>query len=97
MIKWFDVREATDFAREQADFLLRELTGISGKRDAVFARKAEDALVKVDARVKAFRTTHSLNFYQRARLANVFLWTLRDGGCPAEYAEELTQWLTLRL
>jgi hypothetical protein len=97
MIKWFDVRAPTEFAREQASFILRELTGISGKRDALFARKAQQVLTTVDAQARSFRASHSLNFYQRAKLANTFLWALRDGGCPAEYAQELTEWLTLRL
>ena len=27
----------------------------------------------------------------------LFLWTLKDAGCPEDYANQLTDWLTLRL
>lgn len=97
MFGWFDARECVELGRALAQELLPVLEKGAVRGQAKFAAKAEKALVKTDARVREFRRTHKLNFYKRSRLANSFLWTLKDGGCPEDYAQELTQWLTFRL
>lgn len=97
LFKWLDTGEAERFAREMAGLVLSELSGSAHKRDAKFAARAEKVLIRVDNRVKDFRRGQALNFYKKSKLANTFLWTLKDGGCPEDYANELTEWLTLRL
>ncbi|NML42685.1 hypothetical protein HHL11_02910 [Ramlibacter sp. G-1-2-2] len=97
MFKWFATAPAQQFAQEQADFILSQLRGSMDKRDAKFTAKAEKVLVRVDRNARDFRTRERLNFYKKARLANAFLWKLKDGGCPPEYAKQLTEWLTFRL
>jgi hypothetical protein len=97
MFSWFSSAESQRFGKELAALVLAELAGSLRKHDAKFAGKAEKALLRADQRVAQFKSSHQLNFYQRAKLANAFLWQLRDGGCSAEYAQELTQWLSMRL
>jgi hypothetical protein len=97
MFSWFDTRPSVQFARDLAQDLLKTLVSSTEARDAKFKVKAEKALIRADARVREFRRVHAMNFYKRSKLANTFLWTLRDGGCPADYATELTEWLTYRL
>jgi len=97
MLSWFDTRPSVQFARELAQELLKTLVASTEARDAKFKVKAEKALVKADTKVREFQRAQRLNFYKRSRLANTFLWTLRDGGCPPDYATELTEWLTMRL
>jgi hypothetical protein len=97
MFDWFDARPSVDFARQLATELLAELAGGAGRHQAKFAAKAEKALIRADGKVRDFRRTHKLNVYTRSRLANTFLWALKDGGCAPEYAQELTEWLTYRL
>lgn len=97
MFNWFDVRPSVRFGQELAQELLTSLSAMTGKRDAKFAAKAEKALIKADRRVHDFCRKERMNFYKRSRLANAFLWTLKDGGCPEQYATELTGWLTHRL
>lgn len=97
MFSWFSTVEARRFGNEVAAFLLGELSGSLGKREGKFAGKVEKALLQVDRRVAEFKTHHKLNVYQRAKLANTFLWALRDGGCSPEYAQQLTEWLSVRL
>lgn len=97
MFNWFDARASVDFGRQLATDLLAALSAGVGRHEAKFAAKAEKALIKADGKVRDFRRTHKLNFYKRSRLANTFLWTLKDGGCAPEYAQELTEWLTYRL
>ena len=93
MMDWFDTRRSVAFAQE----LARDFLGSLGERDPQFEKKAKKALARADTKVRGFRDTERLNFYKRSKLANTFLWTLKDGGCPGDYASELTEWLTLRL
>jgi hypothetical protein len=96
-IKWLDATEASRFGSELAGSILDELSGTLQKRDAKFTAKAGKVLVKAARRIEQFKTRESLNFYKKSKLANSFLWTLKDRGCPQAYTEELTQWLTVRL
>jgi hypothetical protein len=97
VLKWFDSAPASAFGKELAGFLLAELTGSLAKRDAKFRTRAEKALAQADRRLRDFKGQQRLNVWKRSRLANAFLWGLKDGGCPDDYASELTRWLTLRL
>jgi len=97
MLQYFNTRNSDRFARELAQELMTELGASIGKKDAKFTAKAEKALVRADGKVRSFKAKERLNFYKRSKLANAFLWALKDGGCPPDYASELTEWLTLRL
>jgi hypothetical protein len=97
VFKWFASRPAEVFARELATFILSELQGSVGKRDAKFQARAEKILNRADGRVRDFKARESLNFWSKSKLANTFLWALKDEGCPDDYAKELAQWLTVRL
>ncbi|WP_421953755.1 hypothetical protein [Polaromonas sp.] len=78
--------------------MLGELQSRGADRNAgKFSAKVQRTLNKATARIVAFKTAHPMNFYQRSKLANAFLWALKDGGCAEDYATELTEWVTLRL
>jgi hypothetical protein len=97
LLRWFDTREATAFGGELARFILTQLGGRLEARDEKFKTKAAKTLVQAGRRLDEFKSSHALNFYTKGRLANAFLWALKDGGCPAAYADELTGWLTRSL
>jgi hypothetical protein len=97
MFSAFSAAEANRFGKELAGFLLSEMAAAPSQSDAKFAAKVEKLLLRADQRVAEFKKAQSLNFYQRARLANTFLWTLKEGGCSDEYADKLTSWLSMRL
>jgi hypothetical protein len=97
VLKWFDSAPSVTFGRELAGFVVAELTGSLAKRDAKFRARAEKVLTQADRRLRDFKAQQRLNFWKRSRLANAFLWGLKDGGCPDDYASELTRWLTVRL
>ncbi len=99
LLSWFDTGPSRAFAEELAKFILGELaTQTKAKaKDAKFTPKAQKTLQKAARQLQAFKAKQPLNFYKKSKLANAFLWTLKDGGCPAAYADELTEWLTLRL
>ena len=97
MLKWWSSSESQAFGSELARFLLAELSDSLGKGEAKFAGKVEKVLLRADQRIAEFKRQNSLNFFQRAKLANTFLWKLKDGGCSEEYATKLTEWLSMRL
>jgi hypothetical protein len=97
MFDWFATAAAQAFAKEQAEYILKQLRGSLDKRDAKFTAKAEKVLVNVDRNTREFRAREKMNVYKKSRLANAFLWALKDGGCPEDYAQQLTEWLTYRL
>lgn len=97
MFSWFSTSESVRFGKELAAFVLEELTDATGKADAKFTAKAEKALQRADQRVREFKARERMNVYKKAKLANAFLWTLRDSGCSQEYADKLTDWLSVRL
>lgn len=96
-LKFFDAGEAKSFGHDLASFVITELDRGKDAKDSRYKVKAEKALAKAARRVQDFRAVHRLNFYQKSRLVNSFLWTLKDGGCAPDFADELTEWLTLRL
>jgi hypothetical protein len=97
MLNWLSSEESVRFGQETARFVMQELASSNDRRDAKFARHAEKVLQQVDRRLAAFKSRERLNVYKRAKLANAFLWGLKEGGCAEAYANELTEWLTLRL
>src|SRR3954469_1449039 len=97
MFSWFSTSASVRFGQELATDLMTELSGSTGKADAKFTAKAEKALTRADQRVQDFKARERMNVYKKAKLANAFLWTLKDSGCTEEYANRLTDWLSVRL
>lgn len=97
MFSWFSSSESVRFGNELAAFVLSELSASATKADAKFTAKAEKALLRADQRVQEFKARERMNVYKKAKLANAFLWTLKDKGCTEEYAAKLTDWLSVRL
>ena len=97
IFSWFDTKEVRRFGQGLAQFMMAEIPSDARVKDAKFAAKTGKVMQKAARRLQDFKATHKLNPYKRAKLANAFLWGLRDAQCPAAYADELTEWLTLRL
>lgn len=97
IFSWFDTREVRRFGTGLAKFIIGEMPVAAKTKEAKFAAKAGKTLKKAAIQLQTFKAAHKLNPYKRAKLANAFLWGLKDAKCPAAYADELTEWLTLRL
>lgn len=93
----FNSSEAEAMAHELATLILGHLSAASRQSGKKFHAKADKILVRVEKRIAQYKTSHSINWYQRSRASNNFLWTLKDGGCSDDYANELTRWFVLRL
>jgi hypothetical protein len=95
---WFRTSDAEAFGHDLADFMIRELEGkLTSSLDAKAKKKAERVMRLAEGRVQDFRAKHSLNFFKRAKAANAFLWKLKDAGWPLPAANQMTDWLTMRL
>ncbi|HUL57100.1 MAG TPA: hypothetical protein VLT60_08875 [Usitatibacter sp.] len=97
VLKWLDTANSVAFGRELATFIMEELSHSLQKRDAKFTAKAEKVLARAARKVTDFKARERLNFYKKSKLANEFLWALKESGCPHDYTNELTRWLTVRL
>jgi hypothetical protein len=94
---WFRAAEAQAFGKELAAFMVSELRGDLKPLDTKQAKKAEKTMVKAARKVDDFRARHRLNVYKKSKLANSFLWELKEAGWPPEVANQMTDWLTMRL
>ncbi|MCG2594734.1 hypothetical protein LZ009_18295 [Ramlibacter sp. XY19] len=97
MLQWFATAKSVAFGKDLAAFVLRELAASTVKNETKFSAKAEKVLIRADQRVRDFAATERMNVYKRSKLANAFLWALKDAGCPPDYAQQLTEWLSYRL
>ena len=97
VMKMLDAKAAEAFGQELAGFIMKELSSSVHKRDKKFIDKAAKVMVRAARKVDDFKKRETLNFYKKSKLANAFLWGLKDAGCPHDYTDELTRWLTVRL
>lgn len=97
LLSWFDTREASAFGVTLAQRVLRDLPPDIRAEEKRFAKRAEKSLLAASRDLQAFKRTHSLNMLQKAKLGNAFLWTLREAGYDADYAGEVTHWMTMQL
>jgi hypothetical protein len=97
MFSWFSSADCTEFGKTLASDLLRDLEAVQHKPGGKFAAKAEKALVRADQRVRDFKQQRKLNVFRKAKVANAFLWALKDAGISQGYSDQLTQWLSHRL
>jgi hypothetical protein len=97
MLSWFDAREASAFGTRLAEMLVERTPadGTVGRR--MLTKKHEAMLHQLEQHVVRFKAEHKLNAYKKAKLGNVFKWTLREKGYDVEYVDQLTHWLMLKI
>lgn len=97
LLGWFRAGEAKTFGQDLAAFMVKELQGNLDALNPKGRKRADRTMAKAAEKVQAFRATHSVNVYKKSQLANAFLWSLKEAGWPEQYANQMTDWLTLRL
>ena len=93
----FASADAQAFARGLAAAILDELGDAALRPGPKFKSQAERVLKKAARRIDEFKAGNRLNWFQRSRAANAFLWTLKDRQCVDDYAKELSEWFVMRL
>lgn len=97
LLNWFSVKKVKNISEELSNLILKDLKRIELKKEDLFMRKFQKTLNKADILIKKFKIDNKINFYQKSHLANHFLWSLKEGGCPDHYAKQLTDWLVMRI
>ena len=97
IFSWFDTREVRQFGTALAKFIIDEMPADARTRETKFAAKAGKTLQKAARQLQDFKATHKLNPYKQAKLANAFVWGLRDAKCPTPYADEKGASVLLRM
>lgn len=97
LLEWFRSADAEAFGRQLASTFVRDVKGDYDQLSGKAAKKATRAMENAARDIQMFRAKHPLNVYKKSRLANVFLWTLLEAGWPKPAAQQLTEWVTLRL
>lgn len=97
LLKYFDASDAKDFGVSLARIVI-ERTPNSSKvlSEKRLTKIHESVLSQLERQVFSFRKTHSLNFYTKAQLINVFKWTLLDKKYDAGYVDQLTTYILHR-
>ena len=92
MIEWFNSRQALESGVALADKLTPAVR--TDLPDFVLDAKKVEYIVGLAA-----AQTHglTLNFYQRAKLANAFKWRLIENGIERKAADEVTQALLVNM
>lgn len=97
IFKALSAKAGETFARELAGELMAQLGSAADHGTKKFQARSGKALQQAERRIEAFTREQPLNWLQRAKTGNAFLWALKDAGCPEAYAQELTQWLVAKL
>jgi hypothetical protein len=97
MLNWFSAAESERFGKELAEFVYTDIASSTVRDEAKFAARTEKTLLRAEQKLTEFKARERLNVFKKAKLANAFLWTLRDRGCPTEHADKLTEWLSTRM
>jgi 3-methyladenine DNA glycosylase/8-oxoguanine DNA glycosylase len=92
MIEWFNSRQALERGVALADKLTPAVR--TDKPEAVLSANKLEHIVGLAA---AQTNGLTLNFYQRARLANAFKWRLIENGVGRQVADEVTQALVVNM
>lgn len=94
---WLDASSSIEFGESLARFFLEKSPRDPKASEKKFAVKTSAVLQKMDEQITAFKASHKLNIYKKAKLGNAFKWALKDSGYDAEYIDKLTDWLMTRL
>lgn len=98
VMDWFNAGEAREFGRNLANMYAAEYSNIDQKKEkAGTVKKRAKLLVKLEQEAKQFGRTHRLNIYKKAKLGNMFKWTLLEKGFDKEFADKLTREVVLAL
>ena len=97
-LNFLNAREAVAIGNSLADqFISRATTDPARRAKKATPGEAEEELRKFVQRIDSDARPLRLNFYKRAKLANSFKWKLLQNGVKAEFVNELTRMLLLRL
>jgi len=98
VINWLDASAATKFGSDLAEFFIRRIPLVdSANTNKTSMANKRAALNEMFRQIEKFKIEHKMNFYKKAKLGNVFKWTLIEAGYNSEIVDDLTKKLLLKL
>ncbi|MBI4989028.1 MAG: hypothetical protein HZC23_09430 [Rhodocyclales bacterium] len=97
ILSWFNAKEAEDFGHGLAEFYDSQSKINAKASNHKAAEKQQKLVSQVLMKAQQFKTNHTLNAYQKAKLGNAFKWKLRDLGHETELVDMMTKDLLLAL
>ncbi len=95
MLRWLKAGDAQAFGESLANVFSERVPIESRLSEKKFAAKTKAVLRTMEIQIAQYRSSHSTNFYQKAKLGNAFKWSLRDKGYENTYVDEMTEWVIL--
>jgi len=97
MFGWFNAKKAEEFGTSLAQILIEKMPPGRMLEKSKLSSKTEYILVQLLAKIDEFKKIEKLNLYKKAKIANSFKWTLKDGGFEEAFNEKLVEWLVTHL
>ncbi len=97
MFSWFDARDAEEFGRSLAEFLIRQVPADPAKIDKKKAAKLAGVADELYRRIEQFKSAHKLNIYKKAKLGAAFKDRLIEAGHKTAFVEQMTKGVLQKL
>ena len=96
-ISWFDASEAQEFGKTLALFFIERIPLQTTLKKEKLYQKQQEVIAKVFTQIAKFKQDHSLNIYKKAKLGNAFKWELKNAGYNADFIDQLTHEIMIKL
>lgn len=97
VINWFDAKEAEEFGKSLAQFIIERIPLAKDKTKSKALTKQLEAVDKLYLQIDQFKVKHKLNFYKKAKLGSAFKFQLINAGYEIEFINRLTKGLMQKL
>jgi hypothetical protein len=93
---WFDAKDAEAFGVTLAKYYIDRVPVASSRDGKRSLDKQAQAIAGMVRLREHFASTHKLNIYKKAQMANTFKGTLRAAGYPDDLSNKLTFDIVMR-
>ncbi len=97
MFGWFNARDAEEFGRSLAEFLVRQVPADPGKLTKKMISRQAEVVDDLYKRIDEFKSTHRLNIYKKAKLGGAFRDVLVEAGHKTAFVEQMTKGVLQRV
>jgi hypothetical protein len=98
MLNWFDAKDAEDFGRTLARFLMERVPLEKDAKDKKRPIAKQLAVAdKLDIQIRQFKAKNRLNIYKKAKLGSAFKYTLLEGGYDPHFVENIVAGVMTKL
>ena len=97
VISWFDAKEAEEFGKSLAQFIIERIPLSKDKTKSKALSKQLEVVDKLYVQIDQFKSNHKLNVYKKAKLGSAFKFELMNAGYEIDFINKLTKGLMKKL